>query len=70
MSPQHAMQRLIIAGNALCAALEDEHQMPEDDRARVLSTWEVAVESAKNSVPKRAVPLVQVRASEDYTVRL
>lgn len=52
MNQDQAIQRLIIAGNNLCAALDTECETSDESRQRALETWEIAVESAQKSIPK------------------
>lgn len=54
MNQDQAIQRLIIAGNNLCAALDTECETSDESRQRALETWEIAVESAQKKYPKAA----------------
>lgn len=52
MNQTKAMQHLIIAGNALCAALDKDVPISDEDYDRIMTAWDVAVASAQKSVPR------------------
>lgn len=46
------IQRLIIAGNALEAALDPDFPTSEENLQRMLDTWKVAVDSVREKVQR------------------
>lgn len=60
---QKVIQRLIIAGNNLCAAIDTECETSDENRQRALETWEITVQIAQKSIPKPRTVWVKAAGS-------